>query len=347
MKTLVLFGATAVGKTEVLHAVAGGGVAGGAAACGRGPARNVEGSGNQGGAPQAAAAHSPSTPLEVPPVVTLEIISADSRQVYRRLEIGTAKPGAAERSTVPYHGIDLVDPDQPFDLGRFFHYCEELVPAILARQHLPVISGGTAFYLRGYLCGLPETPPASDEVRSSLLLRVAREGIGPLREDLERVDPESARRISPNDVYRVVRALEIYRTSGRPRSSFREPTEIRSELKVNVVGLFRDRQELDDRIAKRVRSMFSAGLADEVEQLYRSGYRPHHPGLRTIGYREFFEFGGEPPWSAGQLAMIRDRITINTRRYARRQEVFFRKLPGVHWIHADDHRALRRFITPA
>jgi tRNA dimethylallyltransferase len=306
VKTLVLFGATAVGKTAVLHAIAR---------------------------------------EKTPPHRALEVVSADSRQVYRGMEIGTAKPTAAERSALTYHGLDLVDPDQPFDLGRFFHYCEQIVPAVHARGNLPVVSGGTAFYLRGYLCGLPESPPASGEVREALNRRVTEEGIAPLREELERVDPRSARRISPNDVYRITRALEIYRTSGRPRSSFREPTRIRTELAVNVAGLFRDREELYDRINRRVDAMFAEGLAEEVEKLYRSGYRPHHPGLRTIGYREFFEFGGEPPWTAAQLETIRERIAGNTRRYARRQEVFFRKLPEVRWIHADDQRALREYIT--
>lgn len=274
----------------------------------------------------------------------LEIISADSRQVYRGMDIGTAKPERALQETIPHHCIDILDPTESFDVGTFVLTCDRLVGEIRGRSRWPLISGGTAFYLRGFLCGLPGTPRASEEVRAGLEERLEREGLDAMRRELERFDPVSAERIGPNDQYRILRALEIFHGTGRPRSSFSEPREIRPDLDVLVLGLYRSRDELDRRIDARVAEMFEAELPREVEGLYAAGYRPEDPGMRTIGYREFFEVAGPPPWSPGDLNVIRERIARNTRRYARRQELFFRKLPQVRWIHAGNDSELLRVI---
>ncbi|TVR70133.1 MAG: tRNA (adenosine(37)-N6)-dimethylallyltransferase MiaA [Spirochaetaceae bacterium] len=272
----------------------------------------------------------------------MEVISADSRQVYRGMDIGTAKPDRHERALCPHHLIDILDPRDPFDVGSFVLACDRLVREIRERSAIPVVSGGTAFYLKGFLCGLPGTPRASLEVRALLEERLKQEGLGVLRRELEQLDPASAARIGENDQYRILRGLEVYHVTGKPRSSFTDPREPRPGLNAVVLGLQRDRKELYGRIDARVAAMFDAGLPREVEALYEAGYRPGDPGLRTIGYREFFELGGPPPWSRSDLSRIQTLIAGNTRRYARRQELFFRKLPQVRWVEADDREALLR-----
>ncbi len=269
---------------------------------------------------------------EPPP---FEIISADSRQVYRSMDIGTAKPSPAVLRRIRHHLIDVIDPDESWDVGRFVAECDRLVPEIEGRGKRAIISGGTAFYVRGYLFGLPRTPPTPPTLRAHLAERLVREGLDALRDELRRVDPASDERIAANDRYRVLRALEVYYTAGRPLSEYAVPQTPRSDREVVAVGLYRERDELYRRIDERVDAMFDVGLPREVESLVRRGYTAADAGMRTIGYREFFSVGGAPPWSVASLERIRNEIARNSRRYAKRQETFFRRLPGVTWIHAD------------
>ena len=268
-----------------------------------------------------------------------EIISADSRQVYRSMDIGTAKPSPAERRRIPHHLIDIIDPDEAWDVGRFVAECDRLVPEIEGRGRRAIISGGTAFYVRGYLFGLPRTPQTPPELRTRLAERLETEGLDALRDELRRIDPASDERIAANDRYRVLRALEVYHTSGRPLSEYTVPKTPRSDRDIVAVGLYRERGELYRRIDERVDAMFEAGLPREVELLARRGYGASAAGMRAIGYREFFSVGGPPPWGAVALEHIRRAIARNSRRYAKRQETFFRRLPGVRWIHAEDNAA--------
>jgi len=276
---------------------------------------------------------------------TWELISADSRQVYRGLDIGTAKPSSAERALLPHHLIDVCDPRESWDVGQFVERADALVDGIRRRGATPLISGGTAFYIRGYLFGLPGTPKASAELRARLDQRLADEGLDRLREELERVDPASAARIAPADAYRILRALEVYHTAGRPLSSYAPPETVRPGVRPLMVGLFRDRRDLYARIDRRVEEMFAAGLPAEVAALLEQGYGADDPGMQTIGYREFLELG-PPPWSPATLGDVRDRIARNTRRYAKRQETFFRRLPGVRWVRAGETRDLHAALEP-
>ena len=280
------------------------------------------------------------------PTVHLEIISADSRQVYRMMNIGTATPDVQERRRTPHHLIDVISPGESWDVGQFVEAADALIPRIRARGAVPVICGGTAFYHQGYIFGLPGTPRASVALRRRLEDRLDREGLEALRRELREVDPESDRRIAPNDRYRVVRALEVYHTSGRPLTAYGVPSTPRSGVAPVVVGLYRTREELYRRIAVRVDRMFEEGLPEEVARVLELGYSPTAPGLRTIGYREFFDVGGHPPWSDATLEQVRALIVRNTRRYAKRQETFFRRLSGVQWIHADDGQRLRDASAP-
>lgn len=265
----------------------------------------------------------------------IEIVSADSRQVYRGMDIGTAKPSPRERLRPVHHLIDVVDPDEPWDVGAFLRSADRITQEIAGRGRLPVVSGGTAFYVRAYLYGLPETPKAGPELRGRIERRLRAEGLNSLRSELRKVDPEADATIAANDAYRVVRALEIYYAAGRPRSAFRVPEEIRAGIEPYVVGLHRPRPELYARIDRRVEEMFAGGLPAEVERLCRAGYGPNDPGMNAIGYREFFEVAGDPPWHGDDLARVRALIQRNSRRYAKRQDTFFRRFAGVRWVHAD------------
>ena len=271
---------------------------------------------------------------------TVEVISADSRQVYRGMDIGTAKPDLDERRRTPYHLIDVIDPTERFDAGEFVTACDRLIPEISSRGKRAVISGGTAFYIKAYLFGLPGTPRATEEVRRTLETRAAEEGLDELRRELRRVDPTTEGRIAPNDRYRILRALEVWYTAGRPLSSYEEPSTPRRGIEALLIGLRRDRRALYRRIDERVGRMFAEGLADEVKRLLDGGVDPSVPGFQAIGYREFVEVGGLPPWTDDELAEIERLIARNSRRYAKRQELFFRRLPGVRWIDADDVEAI-------
>lgn len=263
------------------------------------------------------------------------------------MDIGTAKPGPVDRSAIPHHLIDIVDPSEQYDLGRFVADVDRCVAGIRARGRIPVLSGGTAFYISGFLNGPPGTPEAPPEIREALRAELTERGAAALFEELARVDPVSAEAIDRNDHYRVLRALEVYRASGRPRSSFAPSSTPRFDGEVTILALERPREELYRRIDARVREMMAGGLPSEAERLYAAGYGPETPGMRTIGYREFFEVAGLPPWSTVDLEAIEQRIARNTRRYAKRQETFFRRIPGVRSINADDSEAIESAIDAA
>lgn len=270
----------------------------------------------------------------------VEVINADSRQVYRGLDIGTAKPPPRLRRRVPHHLIDVAEPEEQFTAGDFVRAAHRLVAEIHRRGGLPLIAGGAAFYLWSFLHGLPAAPPADPELRRKLQQRARREGAGALHRELALHDPAGAARLPAGDTNRVVRALEVYRLTGRPWSSFRRPQAVRRDYPLLLLGLQRERPALYARIDRRVEGMFRAGLAAEVAALRARGYHADTPGLRSIGYAEFFHESAP----AARCALIQR----NTRRFAKRQLTFFRRFPEVRWYHADDARgaaaALQRFL---
>jgi len=279
-----------------------------------------------------------------------EIISADSMQVYRGMDIGTAKPSAQERAQLPHHLIDIRNPEEQFNAGDFVRLAGEAALDIARRGNFPVVSGGTGFYLKNFILGLPEAPPSDAGIRAALKEELREKGAAALMEELARFDPVSAEKIHLNDEYRLLRALEVLRTSGRPLSSFgvsgaqavnaadTAEADFRSRCRFLVTGLSRPREELYRRINDRCAAMFSQGLCDEVRRLYDKGYTPRDPGLRAIGYREFFvqDDSGEPEsYRLSQdIAGVQALIAQNSRRYAKRQITFFASLPGAQWIEA-------------
>ncbi len=276
----------------------------------------------------------------------IEVISADSMQVYRGMDIGTAKPDPALREALAHHLIDILDPHERFDVGRFVDLADSCIAAITARGRIPVVSGGTGYYFRHLLFGLPRTPQVEPAVRERLQHDLETEGLAALRSRLERVDPASAARIDPADPYRTVRALEIFEQTGTPRSAFRVPAEPRRDLATTVIELYREREAVRERIAERVAAMFGAGLRREVESLVDSGVAAGDPGMRAIGYREFFRDDGSLSTADGDT-QIQTRIVTATRRYAKRQVTFFSGLPGRIAVHADDGDRVARLVRDA
>ncbi|MDR3161315.1 MAG: tRNA (adenosine(37)-N6)-dimethylallyltransferase MiaA [Spirochaetaceae bacterium] len=276
--------------------------------------------------------------------VRAEIVSADSMQVYRGMDIGTAKPDRSLRQRLPHHLIDIRDPREQFSAGDFVRLADEACVAIARRGALPVVSGGTGFYLRNFILGLSEAPPASAALREALREALRRRGEAALREELAACDPPSAARIHPNDTYRLLRALEVFRLSGRPLSSFApsSPDGRGGKYRFLILGLRRPREELYRRIDERCAAMFRRGLPAEVEGLCRAGYGPGDPAFAAIGYREFFVEAapGEYALSA-DLEAVAALVARNSRRYAKRQITYFASLPGGRWISAGEDPAAR------
>lgn len=270
-----------------------------------------------------------------------EIISADSMQVYRGMDIGTAKPHPDVLHDLPHHLIDIINPNEQFCAGDFVRLADRACSDIHARRKFPVILGGTAFYIRNFLYGLPVTPESDSVVRQTLRNRMDTEGSSVLYRELGLIDPVSASRIHINDEYRILRALEVYQVSSKPLSSFNVSHTYRSGYRVLFISLDRSREELYQRIDSRVQSMFDAGLENEVRSLREAGYVKEDPGMQAIGYREFFSA------TEGNLTAeaICAQIQHNSRHYAKRQETFIRSLPGVMHFPADDYLSIYHAVT--
>jgi tRNA dimethylallyltransferase len=291
-----------------------------------------------------------------------EVISADSMQVYRGMDIGTAKPDAAARAALPHHLIDLRDPGEQFDTGEFVRLADERCAEIYAKGKLPVVAGGSGFYLKNFIRGLPDSPPGSPAIRQRLRWEFAADGGEALYDELRKGDPAAASRIHRNDTCRVIRALEVMRLTGRPLSAFAEAGREKEEARAQrydflIVGLTRNRKELYARINARVDRMFEQGLPEEVRALFAKGLTPDDPGMRAIGYREFFVADGdsgedgadgeddekgpaplpgdfrerpEPRWAfTSDIEGAREAIKQNSRHYAKRQETFFKGIEHI------------------
>ncbi len=253
-----------------------------------------------------------------------EVVSADSMQAYRGMDIGTAKPDAALLGRLPHALIDVLDIERQYTVGDFVRLADEACAEIAGRGRLPILCGGSGFYVRNFICGLPGAPAADPSVREGVARDLARRGAVALRAELAAVDPASAARIHDNDLYRLTRALEIVRLTGSPMADFAAPTEPRPGRRFLVLGIAPPPSELAARIDSRVDAMMAVGLADEVASLRAAGHGPEEPGMKAIGYREFFAADG--------IEAVSKAIKLDTRRYAKRQMTFFRKLPGIEWI---------------
>lgn len=258
-------------------------------------------------------------------------------QVYRHMDVGTAKPSSDERARIPHHLVDVADPSEQFNAGRFVNEAEKLIAEIHRRSRFPVVSGGTAFYITSLLCGLPEAPAVDPSVRERLRRTERDEGSAALYRLLLESDPAGAARIQANDRYRVMRALEVVQATGKSLFTFAWPRTPRTDMRFLLIGLERAREEVYRRIDERVDSMFAAGLLEEMKMLLDRGYALKDPGMRGIGYRELLEMR----CVCDTLRQVRSRIAQNTRRYAKRQLTFFRSVPGVCFMNPDRPEEIR------
>jgi len=263
----------------------------------------------------------------------IEVISADSRQVYEELTIGTAKPAAEALAAIPHHFINersVFTPADHLSAGAFAREAWRRMEAVVARGHVPLVVGGSTLYVHALHEGLAEIPEVPDTVRDRLSNELEREGPQALFERLRAVDPSAAKTMDPTKTQRVQRALEVYEATGKPLSYYHEQTP-EPPFSFETVVLHRERPVLYDRINRRVEQMLADGLVDEVRALDETGVDRHVPPLRTIGYREVFSFLDE---EIPEDEMVR-LIKRNTRRYAKRQLTWFRRYDSYTWVHAD------------
>jgi tRNA dimethylallyltransferase len=256
-----------------------------------------------------------------------EIVGADSRQIYRGLEIGTEAPTREDRARVPHHFVAFLDPAETYSAGRYGHEARAAIRDIESRGKLPIVAGGSGLYIRALLQGLFHGPARDAAVRARLTSRIREEGLEALRQELGRVDPEALAGILPGDPVRVVRALEVHELTGRPISALRRE-RAPEPLPALLFGLRWTRPALADRIASRFDRQLARGFLDEVKRLLATDLPEDSPGPRTLGYRELIaHLRGD-----STLGEARAQIALKTRQLAKRQETWFRFTPGVTWI---------------
>jgi len=265
---------------------------------------------------------------------TGEVVSADSQSVYRGMDIGTAKPTPQECVEIPHHVINLVDPDSQFGIGEWYDEADKACAEIWQRKKIPVVTGGSGFYIRNFILGLTVAPQGTPEIREMVQQKMNEEGPLQLYQELRRVDPLRAEQINMHDEYRIRRALEIFYTCGKPLSSFPLPSQPRSKYSFCTMILTREKEDLYHRIDERVDQMFAQGLEQEVRQLMLKGYGKDSPGMKAIGYHEFF--------LGKSSAQTREQIKFDSRHYAKKQYTFMRDIPDAVTIPADDTSSIAR-----
>jgi tRNA dimethylallyltransferase len=269
-----------------------------------------------------------------------EIVSVDSMQVYRYMDIGTAKASIAARQAIPHHLIDIVDPDEHYDAARFAIDARQAVAGIHGRNRLPLLTGGTGMYLQAALFGLTQGIGSDHSIRLELIARLERDGARKLHEELFICDRKSAERISVNDTYRILRAIEVYRITGIPwsehiRAAQQDPAQNYYPNCLQIC-LTCDRDRLYQRINHRCRQMIAMGLEQEVRTLLSRGYSKALKPMGAIGYRHMVQY---LDGVLGQAEMI-ELLARDTRRYAKRQYTWFRKMENLHWIDINHAQAV-------
>ncbi len=259
-----------------------------------------------------------------------EIINADSRQIYRHMDIGTSKPSTEDRAAVRHHLVDIRDPDQEFNLAAFLELARDAIQSIHGRGKLPVVAGGAGQYIWALLEGwqVPQAPP-DDSLRQELGERAKLEGAEALHEELRRLDPESAARIDPRNVRRTIRTLEIYHATGLTPSTVR--LKLPPEHESLILGITTGRKALYDKIDRRVDQMLDRGLVDEVRGLLNKGYSPGLTSMSGLGYKQMVDYLRE----ALSLEEAAQRVKYETHRFARHQYAWFRPGdPRIRWLKA-------------
>ncbi|MEW6685587.1 MAG: tRNA (adenosine(37)-N6)-dimethylallyltransferase MiaA [Candidatus Edwardsbacteria bacterium] len=266
----------------------------------------------------------------------VEIISCDSRQIYRYLDIGTAKPTKEEQKRVVHHLIDIVDPDEDFTAADYGRIVQKTIREIRERNKVPIIIGGCGLYLKTLSRGIFDAPKTNPLLRKKL----QKEKKEILYQKLKKIDAEAAKKIHPNDLRRIVRALEVYELTGTPISLLQKETTKPFEISLDIIGLCRKRKELYQRIEKRIERMLSQGLVEETEKILQKGYSPELKSLQTFGYREIIKN------LRGELSLSEaiDLIKRESRNYAKRQMTWFRGEKEIEWIEISEEQNIDAIV---
>jgi len=273
--------------------------------------------------------------LEIASYFDAEIISGDSMQIYRGMDIGTAKIKPSETRNIPHHMLDIVSPLEPFSVADFRDKTNELIDLISSRGHLPFIVGGTGLYISSLLYPYDFGTEADPDpaIREELKQKYATLGGEKLHEELASVDPVSAAKIHPNDEHRIIRALEVYQLTGQPISKSHKIEHMESPFFPLIIGLKMDRQLLYKRIGQRVDQMINEGLIEEVRQLMDQGLTKNHQSMQGIGYRQMISY------LEGEISLEEaiELIKRDTRRYAKRQMTWFNRMENIKWFDVDHY----------
>lgn len=279
--------------------------------------------------------------LEIAQTFNCEIISGDSMQVYRGMDIGTAKASPEERSRIRHHLIDIRNPDEPFSVNDFQREAREAIRDIQERGKLPFIVGGTGLYIQSVCYAYAFHEGGADEAFREQMKAFAREhGNAALHEKLAEVDPKTAARLHPNDVRRVIRALEIYRQTGQTMSSQLAAQTRESPYRLCMIGLTMERSKLYARIEERVDLMIRSGLVEEVQTLLDQGIDPSMTSMQGLGYKEIAAY------LRGEMTLTEavDLLKQNTRRFAKRQLSWFRHMPDIAWVDVTEGQKKREHL---
>ncbi len=270
-----------------------------------------------------------------------EIISADSMQIYRHMDIGTAKPTFDEQAQAVHHIINILEPDEPFNAAKFAAKARDIITALHRKRYLPFIVGGTGLYIKALAHGLFHSEPEDPNVRNRLKAMEEDMGKGYLHTRLTSIDSETAGKLHPNDTFRIIRALEIHELTGITISEFHQKHNFSDLPYISLkIGLHMDRQLLYERINQRVDEMVKEGILDEVKGLLEKGYSPELKSMQSIGYRHMVDFiKGNVAWADTIRILKRD-----TRRYAKRQLTWFKADPEIVWTEPEDLKKIKGLV---
>ena len=261
--------------------------------------------------------------------LNLEIINADSMQVYKYLDIGTAKPSAEEQKIVKHHLIDIVEPDEQYDAGKFKEDADKIILEISNKNKTPLIVGGTGLYIKALLFGLLSSPPKCLEIRNELKAESEKYGIEHLYSELAKIDPETAKKIKPKDTQRIIRALEVFKITVKPISYFQKQHGFKKpRYRYLYLCLKREKEELNKRIEERIHRMVERGFESEVRNLLQRGYSKNLNSLNSLGYKEMIAYINGKYNLSEAIQLIKQ----NTKRYAKRQMTWFKAQPNLIWI---------------
>jgi tRNA dimethylallyltransferase len=279
--------------------------------------------------------------IQIAQNISVEIISADSRQIYKFLNIGTAKPPPEILMKIPHHFIDYLSPDEYFSAGMYGREARSIINQILERKVIPLVVGGSGFYIQALIDGLSEIDISDHTIREDLGQRLENEGVEVLHKELKSVDPDLAKKIKMKDRQRITRGLEVYYATGKPLSKLQLNKPNPANFKPILIGLEAERKFLYHKINSRVDEMIQNGLVDEIRQLRDKGLSEKDNALNTVGYKEVFDYLN----NIIEFDEMVEKIKINSRRYAKRQLTWFKRDNRITWMKIDEYDAIENIVN--